>query len=259
MPPLQTSAAKEHGAFVRTEHVAIKYDDREILRDTNFSLSRGELVCILGPSGCGKTSLLRVVCGLERPKEGQVEVGGRTAQKALQDGLISVAFQEATLLPWLTWVGNAGWFAKMRQGRFPRDEVTNLARAFGLDDLPRNKMPNSLSGGQAQRVALIRALTMKAPFVVLDEPFSALDYTRRKSIIAEIRRRLRASNSTAILVTHDVRDAVHFADRLLIYHEQDRSFTRHFTIKLDVSREAALRDTREFNSIASQVHQLLDG
>ena len=245
--------------FVSVKNVTIAYGGREILDQTSFVLSAGELVCLLGPSGCGKTSLLRFVSGLEPPQRGFIEVGGRPAQAALADGLVSISFQEPNLLPWLSWRDNAGWYAKMRTGRLPAEEIADLASAFGLAELPANTRPAALSGGQRQRVALIRALTMHAPFLILDEPFAALDYTRRKEIITAVRQRLLNTNTTTILVTHDVRDAVHFVDRLIMYREQDRSFTREFRIDLPRDRPASIRDSANFNRAAAHAHEVLDG
>ena len=218
-----------------------------ILSGIDLEVESGRLVALVGPSGCGKTTLMRAMAGLDPVHEGTVRIGGVDAGTALRQGRISMAFQDPALLPWLTCWANAGWLAQMRSNRFPAARVAELAELVSLDcqsDL-KDKYPNAMSGGERQRVALIRAMSADSPVLLLDEPFSALDYQRRVQIVAKLREMLVRAGATCVLVTHDLRDATHFADEIVAYNVDTSRFDKQRRIDLK-ERGARIRDQEDF-------------
>jgi len=187
--------------------------DRAVLSGVSLSFPAGTTTAVMGPSGAGKSTLLRLLAGLLKPDAGQVvvpEVSGH-------DQAVSVVFQDPRLLPWLTVRGNldfaleaAGVPAVDRRARWrPLLEAVGLAESEAL-------RPSELSGGMAQRVGVVRALALRPRLLLLDEPFAAVDPLLRDQLQSMLATLLRAGSTTAVLVTHDVREAVVLADRVVI-------------------------------------------
>jgi sulfonate transport system ATP-binding protein len=184
-----------------------RYGERIVLDDVNLSIERGSFVSIVGRSGCGKSTLLRLVAGLEAPTAGAL-VNENGAGGVLDTRIM---YQEARLLPWKTVLQNVmlGLGSTARdEARAVLDEVGLLARA--------NDWPSRLSGGQRQRVALARALVHRPQLLLLDEPLGALDALTRIEMHALIERLWHAYRFTALIVTHDVQEAVALGDRILM-------------------------------------------
>lgn len=191
-----------------------------ILTDLDLTVADGTLLCVLGPSGCGKSTLLRVIAGFHRPSHGRVVVGGRT----LDDGRVCVPAQrrrigfvpqDGALFPHLSVAGNIG-FGLPRRSRHERvAELLELVGLAGFGD----RHPHQLSGGQQQRVALARALAPRPELLLLDEPFAALDAALRTQVRAEVAAALRQAGATAILVTHDVDEALAVADTIAVLRD----------------------------------------
>src|ERR687895_1255910 len=178
----------------------------------------GRVVALLGPSGCGKTTLLRCIAGLERPDAGQVRLDGRDlsapgAFVAPERRRIGMVFQDGALFPHLTVAGNVGYGLSRGERRGAR-----VAEALALVDLAGfgDRLPASLSGGQAQRVALARALVTRPSVLLLDEPFSNLDTILRVQIRAEVQRLLADLGVTAVFVTHDQEEAFVVGDEVAV-------------------------------------------
>ncbi|MDO5499180.1 MAG: ABC transporter ATP-binding protein [Propionibacteriaceae bacterium] len=195
------------------------------VRSVSLSLAPGELLAILGPSGCGKSTLLRLIAGLETPDAGHVLLGARevTARPA-HKRRIALVPQEGALFPHLTVAQNVAFglpgasklFGLRRAGE--RAEVKRLLGLLHIADLA-DRMPAEISGGQAQRVALTRALACGPELVLLDEPFSALDAALRHSVRTDIRETLRELGVAAVVVTHDQEEALSLADRVAVMQE----------------------------------------
>ncbi len=175
-----------------------------------FSLTvrRGELVCVVGASGCGKSTLLSLVAGLDEPSTGVVT---RTSSR------VALMFQDAALFPWLTVGGNVDLALKLR-GVPKADRPAETARLLALAHLAgaARRRPHELSGGMRQRAALARALAQQADLLLLDEPFGALDAMTRDRLHDELERIWALSGLTALFVTHNVREAVRLADRIVL-------------------------------------------
>lgn len=190
----------------------------EILRGLDFDAAEGELISVFGPSGCGKTTLLKTLAGLDPQGGRAVLIDDQIAARALENGKVAFAFQQSLLLPWLSAWRNAGWLAELRcsRGRFPTQLVDTMWREFGLADGDADKLPGRMSGGERQRVALIRALSYERASVYLfDEPLSGVGAVARRQQLDYVRSCLKERKAISLLVTHDPIDAVRFGDRIL--------------------------------------------
>ena len=205
--------------MIDLQHVALTYQspdgEVEALRDISFQMEEGEFVSIVGPSGCGKSTLLSLIAGLERPTAGRILVDG----EAVRSPTPKVGFmpQQDQLFPWQTIWGNVTLGPAIRRSDTPevRRRVRELLARYGLTDFA-GKLPGQLSGGMRQRCALIRTLATAPKILLLDESFSALDYQTRLSVSADICRIIRQERKTALLVTHDISEAISISDRVVV-------------------------------------------
>ena len=205
--------------MIDLQHVALTYQspdgEVEALRDISFQMEEGEFVSIVGPSGCGKSTLLSLIAGLERPTAGSILVDG----EAVRAPTSKAGFmpQQDQLFPWQTIWGNVTLGLASRQGNTPeaQSRVRELLARYGLTDFSE-KLPGQLSGGMRQRCALIRTLAADPKILLLDESFSALDYQTRLSVSADICRIIRQERKTALLVTHDISEAISMSDRVVV-------------------------------------------
>lgn len=176
-------------------------------QDLSFTVSRGEFVAIIGPSGCGKTTLLSLAAGLLKPSEGTVE----------SNGTFGYMLQKDELFPWRTIEKNIFLPLEVRHKRTPAEKARAIALAekYGLADFLKS-YPAQLSGGMRQRAALIRTLATDPDILLLDEPFSALDYQTRLNVCEDVATIIRSEKKTALLITHDISEAISLADRVLV-------------------------------------------
>ncbi|MDR2368339.1 MAG: ATP-binding cassette domain-containing protein [Deltaproteobacteria bacterium] len=197
------------GAGVRTEGLSKAYGQTSVLNGLSFELKAGEFTAVVGRSGCGKTTLLRLLGCLEAPDEGSVSVDGEPRSDLNPD--TRIMFQEDRLLPWKTVLENVGLGLA---GDWRRVAMTALGDV-GLG-LRQGDWPRTLSGGQRQRVALARALAHSPKLLLLDEPMGALDALTRIGMQALVERVWASRGFTALLVTHDVAEAITLADRVIL-------------------------------------------
>ena len=195
-------------------HLNVFLGNRLILDDLSFSLASGQIAVLLGPSGCGKTTLLRSIAGLIRTSDGTIRFGKQLVSLSSLTMLshkrkIGYVPQEGALFPHLSVADNIAF--GLDRSTILKDEIHQITKdmlnLIGLQSF-ENRMPNQLSGGQQTRVALARALAIKPAIVLLDEPFAALDETLRDELRSDVINLLRASKTTAILVTHDREEAL---------------------------------------------------
>lgn len=188
----------------------------DVLRDINLEIHAGEVLVLLGPSGCGKSTLLRLIAGLDSPSEGTVEVDGQ--EVAGVDSRCGFVFQEPRLLPWLNLKDNVAIGAR---GKRSQNEILDLLASVGLTGFEKY-LPKQVSGGMAQRTALARGLAGHPGVLLLDEPFAALDALTRllmQDLLLEV---AGATGATVVLVTHDIDEALHLADRIVVLAERGR-------------------------------------
>jgi NitT/TauT family transport system ATP-binding protein len=224
------------------------------LQDINLEVGDGEFVCFVGPSGCGKSTLLRIVAGLERGYTGDAEVNGAPIEEPGRDRM--VMFQEHALFPWLDVLGNVLFPLKLKPGLSDSDrlEVAHYyLKLVGLDGFEKASV-HELSGGMKQRVALARALAPNPRVLLMDEPFAALDALTREQLYGDLQRIHAARKKTILFVTHNVREAVCLADRVLLFSPRPGRIRQEFRVNLP--------RPREFNdaaaaSVASEITRVL--
>ena len=205
-------------AALRVDGVTKAFGHHHVLRGVDLIVPTGSVTAVLGPSGGGKTTLLRIVAGFEMPDGGTVTIGDQVVASgqrsvAPERRRVGVVPQEGALFPHLSVAGNVG-FGLTRQDRHGR-RIAEVLELVGLTGTERMR-PHELSGGQQHRVALARALAPRPSIVMLDEPFSSLDAGLRTQVRAEVLEALRATNSTAVIVTHDQLEALSIADQVAV-------------------------------------------
>jgi sulfonate transport system ATP-binding protein len=237
------SASETAAVAVRTHALTKEFGGRLVLHSLDFRVEPGELVAVVGKSGCGKSTLLRLLCGLEKPSSGWVEVGDERLTGLSRHARLM--FQDAALLPWKSVKANVALAAPRNS---VRDQVAEDAlRQVGLDDRAR-EWPSILSGGQRQRVALARALASNANLLLLDEPLGALDALTRLEMQVLIERLWLERGFSAVLVTHEVEEAVALADRILLMEGGRVIFET--VVSLDRPRDRA---NTEFTSLKEAI------
>jgi sulfonate transport system ATP-binding protein len=206
----------EQGLDVRLEGVQRRFSERVVLDNLSTRFAPGEFVVIVGRSGCGKSTLLRLLAGLDTAQAGRIEADGLPFGGSTNND-VRIMFQEARLLPWRNVVDNVALGLKGKRNAVRALALEALAQV-GLADRA-NEWPANLSGGQRQRVALARALVHRPRLLLLDEPLGALDALTRIEMHRLIERIWREHRFTAVLVTHDVSEAVELADRVLLIED----------------------------------------
>lgn len=200
---------------VSKTYVSTRGERIQALDDIGFDVAPGEFVCLIGPSGCGKSTLLNLVAGLERPDGGEIRINDRPVTQPGPDR--AVLFQEPSLFPWMTVLGNVE-FALQLVG-VPREERAERAMTWLRKvHLTRfaHAQPHELSGGMRQRAALARALAAQPEVLLGDEPFGALDAQSREILQQELQQVWSEAGNTFVFVTHNVREAVFLADRVIV-------------------------------------------
>lgn len=186
----------------------------EALKGLSFSIKQGEFVSIVGPSGCGKTTILSLIAGLLQPTAGEIMLDG----KSVENANIGYMFQRDHLFEWRNILKNITIGLEVKDKKLIKENEENINRLlkkYGLYDF-KNSHPSELSGGMRQRVALIRTLAVKPKLLLLDEPFSALDYQTRLDVCDDVKNIIKEEKQTAILVTHDISEAISMSDKILI-------------------------------------------
>jgi sulfonate transport system ATP-binding protein len=213
-PQILEAAAQRNGrgAAVSVRNLGKSFGERTVLRALSLEIARGMFVAIVGRSGCGKTTLLRIVAGLEHGDRGTLTIESGNSQLAASERPdIRLMFQEARLLPWKSVIDNV----RIGMPKSALPAAMSALRDVGLEDRAAD-WPAALSGGQRQRVALARALMHRPQLLLLDEPLGALDALTRIEMHTLIERLWRETGFTAMLVTHDVQEAVVLADRVVV-------------------------------------------
>lgn len=205
--------------ILEIKNVSKKYQNKEgeilALENVNFKIKQGEFVSIIGPSGCGKSTLLSIIAGLEEKTTGEIYIEGEKIEGI--SNKIGYMLQRDCLLEWRTILSNTllGLEIKGNKNNESKEYVESLLKKYNLYEF-KNKYPSELSGGMRQRVALIRTLAVKPKILLLDEAFSALDYQTRIMVTNDIYKILRKEKITAIIVTHDISEAISMSDRVFV-------------------------------------------
>ena len=243
---------------VSLENVSLKYHSLEgeppAINNISFKVNEGEFIGIVGPSGCGKTTILSLIAGLIKPTTGQVLVYGKKVQGPSTS--VGYMLQQDYLFEWRNIMQNALLGLEIR-GKVTEDskkKVERLLDTYGLGDF-RKHYPDQLSGGMRQRAALIRTLAIDPKILLLDEPFSALDYQTRLVMSDEVCTIIRKEGKTALLVTHDISEAISMANRVIVLSERPATIKNIHEIQLTsedntpISRRQAPEFRQYFNAI----------
>ena len=185
------------------------------ITDLSFSVNESEFIAIVGPSGCGKSTLLSLISGLIKPERGLIKINGRSLRESAAN--IGYMLQHDQLFEWRTIYSNVLLGLEISRTLTPerKEKVGEMMETYGLKSFS-NARPSELSGGMRQRAALIRTLAMEPDLLLLDEPFSALDYQTRLNVCDDIGKIIKKEGKTAILVTHDISEAISMADRVIV-------------------------------------------
>ena len=229
---------------------------KPVLDRISFDLNAGDFLALVGSSGSGKSTVMRLIAGLERPSAGTITIDGQPVRGPGSDR--GMVFQKYSLYPWLTAAQNVA-FGMELQGR-SRQEVRERTSYFlevvGLADAAR-RMPRELSGGMQQRVAIARALAAEPKLLLLDEPFGALDIQIRESMQEFLHQLWRQTGLTALLITHDLEEALLLANRVHILAPSPGRIVRSVDVDLDRSNLAHLRLTPQFLALREDLAQCL--
>ena len=203
------------------------------ITNISFQVMEGEFLAIVGPSGCGKSTLLSVIAGLLEPEQGNLSYSSAST--------IGYMLQRDHLFEWRTIYQNVilGLELQKKLSKDNIDYVLHLLTEYGLDAFA-DKKPSELSGGMRQRAALIRTMAIKPDLLLLDEPFSALDFQTRLTVSADIGNIIRRNNKTAILITHDLSEAITLADRVIVLSKRPASIKSELSIIYDTDRSNPL-------------------
>lgn len=224
--------------------------ETKALEDISFIVSSGEFIAIVGPSGCGKSTLLSMIAGLIFPEIGSISLNGVPISSARTR--IGYMLQKDHLFEWRSILNNVllGLEIQNRLDEASKAKAMGMLKTYGLDAFA-NARPSQLSGGMRQRAALIRTLVLEPELLLLDEPFSALDYQTRLSVADDIWRIIKKENKTAVLVTHDLSEAVSMADRILVLSSRPGKLIKDVTVSFpDLAEDSPMnrRKAVEFKS-----------
>lgn len=227
----------------------------------DLEVYEGEIISIVGPSGCGKSTLLSIIAGLIKPSTGEVIVNGKKVEKPSKE--IGYMFQRDQLFEWRTILENVLLGLEI-QGKVTEESkklAEKLLDTYGLGEF-KNSYPNQLSGGMRQRAALIRTLIVEPKLLLLDEPFSALDYQTRLALSDEVGLILKKENKTTLMVTHDIAEAISMADRVVVLTKRPATIKDIIEIKLTVTKgiwsPINCREAPEFRHYFNQIWKELD-
>ena len=203
-----------------------KKEEINVLKNINLNIKEGELISLVGESGVGKSTLLSIISGLENISSGTI--------KKKENIVISYMLQDNSLMPYLNVLDNCLLSLKIKKiyNKNSKKDIINLLNKYGLKDYIYS-YPNELSGGQKQRVSLVRALSIKPDILLLDEPFSKLDYKTKKDISLDIKKIVKENNMTMIMVTHDIEDAVNLSDKVIVLSKKNKSIKNRYVINYD--------------------------
>jgi NitT/TauT family transport system ATP-binding protein len=228
----------------------------EVFRNLNLYINTGEFVSILGPNGCGKTTLLNLIIGLDNDYSGKINIDHIADRKTA----IAYMMQKDLLLPWKTVYQNivVGIEIQGKIDNSTKNEVKAYLQRFGISKLI-DSYPSQLSGGERQKVALIRTLMLDSEIMLLDEPFSAIDYNTRLELQAQIYSLAKEKRKTALLITHDIDEAITVSDRAIIFSHKPNEKFRELNIKFDVEKRSpiSVKQDQRFSEYFTEIWQSL--
>lgn len=220
--------------------------ETEAVRELSVTVDEGEFIALVGPSGCGKTTLLSMIAGLISPTHGRVTIDG--AEVTAASGNVGYMLQRDNLFEWRTIEQNVLLGLSVQKKLTPENKeyAVSMLDKYGLGEF-RNAFPSQLSGGMRQRAALIRTLAFKPKLLLLDEPFSAVDFQTRMTVCDDVYSIIKSEGKTAVLVTHDISEAVSMADRIIVLTKRPATVKTIFKIDIDAPTPLKRRENPRFS------------
>jgi NitT/TauT family transport system ATP-binding protein len=249
-------------AGIAFDHVALEFPGPKgairVVDDVSYEIEQGEFVSIIGPSGCGKTTMMNMVAGFVTPTAGTVKVNGEIVRGPGPDR--GVIFQEYGVFPWLSVRDNIAFGLKLRANRVSeakRNEICDrYMRLMGLSDFA-DAYPKMLSGGMRQRLALARAYAVKPQFLLMDEPFGALDAQTRSSMQDLLLEVLQVEGKTVMLITHSVEEAIYLSHRIIVMTARPTKIREIIEVPFPHPRTESLHENSQFGQLRSRVRDLV--
>jgi NitT/TauT family transport system ATP-binding protein len=243
---------------IRFDRVSVQFGDLKVVDDVSYVIRDREFVSVIGPSGCGKTTMMNMVAGFMQPSVGQVLLDGTPIAGPGPDR--GVIFQEYGVFPWLTVKDNIVFGLKLDANRASVAEQESICARYmtlmGLADFA-DAWPKTLSGGMRQRLALARAYAVKPEFLLMDEPFGALDAQTRSAMQDLLLDVLAAEEKTVMLITHSVEEAVYLSSRIIVMTARPTRIREVIEVPFAYPREESLHEMPEFGELRSHVRELV--
>ncbi len=246
----------QNNNVLRIEKITKEYNGKDIIKDIDLYLKRGEFVSILGPSGCGKSTLFNVIGGLLKPEAGKVFISGDDVTG--KTGVVSYMYQKDLLLPWRNVVDNAILpleISGMKKSQ-ARKKVFEMLATFGLEG-HEEKYPNQLSGGMKQRVSLLRTSMFSKDIMLLDEPFGGLDAMTRLKMQEYLLEILTKIQGSVLFVTHDIDEAIFLSDRIYVINGTPATIVGEMVVPIKRASSQAVRATKELRELRAKILKLL--
>lgn len=233
--------------YIKISDLAKEFDGKTILKDINLTIKKGEFICIVGSSGCGKSTLLRAISGLDTGYNGKIEIGGK--ENKAPSKKVGYIFQENRLFPWLTVLQNVCFSIDDGTRNQKKERALEALKTVGLSQV-LDQRPAQLSGGMAQRTNIARSLVNNPEVLLLDEPFGALDAFTKIGLQEELTKIRDRDNTTMVMVTHDIEEAIFLADRIVILGKNPGSIKEIINVDLPRPRN---RNDQYFNKLRKEV------
>ncbi len=244
------------------EHVSLNFTTPkgrlDVVADVSYDIYEGDFVAVIGPSGCGKTTMMSMLAGFQRPTTGRALFGGRPVDGPGPER--GVIFQEYGVFPWLTVKQNIAFGLDLKANRVEKREREAICEHYlelmGLADFA-NSYPKHLSGGMRQRLAIARAYAVKPQFLLMDEPFGALDAQTRANMQSLLLKVLASEGKTVMLITHSVEEAIYLASRIVVVTARPARIKEIIDVPFPYPRDESIQERPEFGSLRSHIRELV--
>jgi NitT/TauT family transport system ATP-binding protein len=244
------------------DHVSLTFDTPKgklrVVDDVTYDINDGEFIAVIGPSGCGKTTMMNMLAGFQKPTEGKVLFDGTPVNGPGPER--GVIFQEYGVFPWLTVKENITFGLQLKANHVPASKRKQICEHYlslmGLTDFA-NSYPKHLSGGMRQRLAIARAYAVKPQFLLMDEPFGALDAQTRANMQNLLLNVLSAEGKTVMLITHSVEEAIYLASRIVVVTARPARIKEIIDVPFAYPRDESLQERAEFVELRSRIRQLV--
>jgi NitT/TauT family transport system ATP-binding protein len=244
------------------ENVSVDFHTEQgslrVVNDVSLDIKENEFICIVGPSGCGKTTLMNILAGFVRPTSGRVTLDGHPIEGPGRDR--GVIFQEYGVFPWLNVEQNILFGLRLASSRVPSSQHPEICRKYlelmGLHDFAK-AYPKTLSGGMRQRLAIARAYAAQPEFLLMDEPFGALDAQTRSKMQNLLLEVLEREGKTVMMITHSVDEAVYLASRIVVVTARPARIKEIIEVPFGYPRREGLHETQEFGALKAHVRDLV--